>query len=115
MGNSKTFTLSNQVIPWPFYKWVVKTSGSHENAQKFFLRAVKANADNIVAWIRTGIVRNGWCWKACKAEYDDPKGCHKWIEDTFHSAKPGASKIDDVVGQYFETMAAAYRAGKGRA
>jgi len=102
--SAKTFTLSGQEIAWSFYHKVAKLSGSHENAQLFFLRAVENKADNIIKWISKGIKRNSYCWNACARETTDPAYCRKWIDEHFHSARPGPSKVNAVLVGVLEEM-----------
>ena len=101
---NKTFTLSGQEIRWSFWQGLVKLTGDRELAERMFLRAQEAHAKDIVGWIRDGIGRGGYCWNACARETTDPGYCRKWIDEHFHSARPGPKKVNAVLVDVLQSM-----------
>jgi hypothetical protein len=96
------FIVNGQFIRYSFWQWVIRLSGSRENAERFFLRAVEAKAKDVVGWIKDGIGRNGYCWNACLLETTNPGAAREWIENLF---KHGPTQARALIAQALRDMA----------
>jgi hypothetical protein len=103
------FIVCGQFIRYSFWQWVIRLSGSRENAERFFLRASEAKAKDIVGWIRGGIGRNGYCWNACLLETTNPGAAREWIENMF---KRGPTQARALIAQALRDMADGIEGGK---
>jgi len=95
------FQVNGQDIPGSFWGMVVyKYCNRDEDlAARLFFRAEHAKAKNVIEYIRAGIVRNGYLWKACTAEDTDPGIVRDWIDKVVYriGRKSQMSKVSDIL------------------
>ena len=102
-ANPQVWTVINgQEITYSFRQAVVKWCGKQCDPARVFYRAMASGAKNPMGWIREGFKRpEEYCYRACKAEYDDPKAVHAWIKDEWER-KNGTSTMS--IGEILRGM-----------